>query len=609
MLIKENPNEIKSLVIGSHAIEVVMSEDGVSPLSLVVPPYEDISEIQALQHTHFSIKEWTLALQAPMVAMLRSERLRLLKKYEKYSQSPIYLNRIANLASIAGDFEEEGRYLQEASYLSDDEFFSNGVAESLIARQFNTQAEALLAKADLTKNLYANLRLAAMYALREDIPKAVDRVAAALDIDPLDFSARLFDGALKLWSGENEKAILSFRIASEKRPNSAALHTNLAVAYVRLGRKEKALQCLKMAVAIDPLSLNAVTFLADIAHALNRNEDAIPSLRYFIRYEQKNSGVWGRLARALLKIGEASEAIAAVKRQASLEDSSRVWNNLGVAYNVKQDRKKALESFKHALTLASDQKDFGFCIAATNFAALSIGHTRPEEILKFIDEIVRPENIASFASHRELSKIFPIKLRSLLSARRVKDAAAFGEEVLQWKHADPDLITGIAMGLMSLYSLNEGGGARALEIARKFSDLGLYGRFFNEEDRIDLLNNIAFVFAEHDDLEQAARHLQAISGQIHKQPYPTATSGLLHFKKGHIELADQLYGEALRLCRNVEDKSRIRQKWNLELGKAAMVAEPRKALRFLIKARQEDAEAGIANQAAALIKALPIRLL
>jgi len=59
-----------------------------------------------------------------------------------------------------------------------------------------------------------------------------------------------------------------------------------------------------MAVAIDPLSVNAVIFLADLSNALGRSEEAIPSLRYFVRYEQKNATVWARLSRALLEIGE-----------------------------------------------------------------------------------------------------------------------------------------------------------------------------------------------------------------------------------------------------------------------------------------------------------------
>lgn len=605
MLIPAKSNDVKSLFIEGQPIEVVISEDGASPLSLVMPPYEDMAEIKALQGQHFSIKEWSLVAQAPMVEMLGFARARLLKKYEKYSRSPTYLNRMANLASIAGDFVEEEKYLREASGLTRDDFISNRLIENLIARHRQDEAEILLATKDLTKSLYANLRLAAMYALRSEISQATERVAAALEIDPLDFGARLFDGALKLWGGDYERAILSFRIASERRPNSAALHTNMAVAYVRTNRQDKALQCLKMAVAIDPLSLNAVTFLADIAYAINRNEDAVPSLRYFIRYEQKNSSVWARLARALLRIGETSEAIAAIKRQASLEDHSEVWNNLGIAYHVKGDAQNSIKSFKHAMELSSTIDEYGFCAAARNAAALISRTHPPEQVIKFIDEVLRPENEKIFATGRDLATIFIIKLQSMVKARKIKESARFGEELMAWDQATPELVSRVATFLLSLYSLNEGGASRALQIAKEFSELALHGKFQYLETRPQLLNNIAFVLAEHGEIKEAERHLQAISSEIHKNPYPTATSGLLHLKKGNLERADQLYSEALRLCVSSEDKNRIKQKWNLEIGKVLIASEPKKALRFLSRARDSaEGEEGIAVQAVALIKSI-----
>lgn len=609
MVVNDSLQEGQPLAIKGHAIEVVISEDGVSPMTLVMDPYDDIEEIRSFHNTHFSVKEWSLDLQAPIAARFRSERSMMLKKLEKHGASPLYFNRLANLASISGDFEDEESYLREALKLSDDQFFYNGIIESLVARQLGAKAEEMLAKADLQTNLYANLRLAAFYAMRSQIIQAVERVNAALEIDPLDFGARLFDGALKLWNGEYERSIVSFRVANEQRPNSAAPHTNLAVAYLKVGKKEKALQCLKMAVAINPLSQNSIALLADLADSLGKNEDSIPSLRFYVRYEQKNPDIWGRLARALLRINQPSEAIAALKRQASIDQSSRVWNNLGVAYLAKRDAPKALESFKHALTLGKTNRDFGYCIAATNFAGLSASVYPPQNILKFVDETVVSENFDRFASHRDLSGIFLAKLKALVDLHQISLAAEYGEYLLSHPTIVDELRVGAAVGLMALYSLNEGGSARALEIAKQFSAQGLSGKFARDDDRTNLLNNIAFVFAEHNDLEEATRHLQAISSSIHKLPYPTATSGLLHFKKGNLERADELYSEALRLSRNLSDKARIRQKWNLELGKAALTLEPKKALRYLTKAKEEQAEPGISALASRVIREISFKSL
>ena len=608
MLTGEVTNEVKALVLEKQPIEVVVSEDSVSPLLLVLPPYEDIAEVKALQGTHISAKEWSFIAQAPIWTMLEIEKKRLERKYERFADSSVYLNRLANLASIAGDFSGEEQYLRDASKLKPDDFISNRIIENLIAQHRGDEAEALLSRKDLTSNLYANLRLAAIYARREQISQAAERVATALKIAPFDFGARLFDGALKLWKEDYAGAILSFRVASESRPNSAALRTNMAVAYVRMNRTDKALQSLKVAVAIDPLSLNAVTLLADVAYAQGQNEDAIPSLRYFVRYEQKTSTVWGRLARALLTMGETNEAIAAIKRQASLDDDSSVWNNLGVAYLVKGDRQKSLEAFKHAMMLSTDENAYGFCIAARNITSLIASHHRPNETVMFIDNIVRADNKNLFASRPELASIFVVKFQSLVRANRNVEAAKLGEEILIWNQTSSGLAFRIAAGLLALYSLNEGGAERALQIATQFSERALHERIDDSEARGHLINNIAFVFIEHGMLSEAERYLQAISADIHKQPYPTATSGLLHLRKGHLDRAEKLYGESLRLCTNLEDKARIRQKWNLEIGRTMIEFEPRRALRYLVNAKDEaGAEKGLSQQAAKLIATLPRR--
>jgi tetratricopeptide (TPR) repeat protein len=319
--------------------------------------------------------------------------------------------------------------------------------------------------------------------------------------------------------------------------------------------------------------------------------------------------VWNRLARALLKINQPGEAIAAIKRQASLGETTQVWNNLGVAYYVKGDKEKAKESFAHALTIKLQGDDDGFNIAATNYAAVLTEQNRePSDVLKFIESVFGPERFALFAKRHVLSRMFHLKFINLVKANRVAEALSFGEWILVWPESSFELRTRMATNLIASYSLGPESSEIALELARQFSPIALEGKFENDEERAQLLNNIAFVFAERGMLDLAAIHLQALSAQIHKSPYPTATSGLWHFKKGHLDRADKLYSEALKLAINTRDKARIRQKWNLELGKASLEQEPSRAHRFLIKALNEKAEFGVTAQAEELLKLLKRRL-
>jgi hypothetical protein len=106
----------------------------------------------------------------------------------------------------------------------------------------------------------------------------------------------------------------------------------------------------------------------------------------------------------------------------------------------------------------------------------------------------------------------------------------------------------------------------------------------NDADRKEqLINNIAFTYVEKGLLEKAGRYLSYLTPKIHKDPYPTATFGLVSFRKGNFERGEQLYLEAIHISQNRIDKIRIRQKLNFELAKLWIDRDQGKAKRYLEK--------------------------
>lgn len=607
-MLTEQPRDEKSLDVAPQPIEIVLSEDGIAPVSLFLPPYKDMAEVSVLTDKNFSVKEWALSLEAPLRESMVLERVRLERKISQFGTSQTFWHRLANAAALAGEFETEATYLAAAANIRKDDFVCNRIGENLIARHLVVNAKQHFANLDLSRNLHANLRLASFHMQRREFDEAAVCIKNGLQIDPIDFGARLLDGALKYVTGRFEEAIFSYKIAAQERQNSVALHTNMAWAYVRLGRIRKAFQHLRKAVAIDPLNSNAITLLSDLSFETGASEDAIPSLRYFVRFEQKSAAAWARLARALLEIGEHNEAIAALKRQGSVEDSCEVWNNLGAAYHRRGDESQALKSFSHAMTLSDNLRSEEYLIAARNVANAMIKNVSEELVLRFVDSVVAPSNQQLFAVSKNASGIFTAKMTALVKLQRNAEAVRFGEELLASTDLHEQTKAWIASVLMSLYAINFSDSVRSMQLAREYSaklqQLGEYDDWSSSQ----LNNNIAFVYAEYGDLEDAARHLQNISHLIHKEPYPTATLGLLHLKRGHLERANELYSDALRLCLNPRDKARIRQKWNLEMGKALLPSEARKAARFFIKAKDEkDGEPALGVQASKLLR--PMHLL
>jgi tetratricopeptide (TPR) repeat protein len=298
------------------------------------------------------------------------------------------------------------------------------------------------------------------------------------------------------------------------------------------------------------------------------------------------------------------EAIAALKRQGSIHSDSSVWNNLGVAYYQKSDVTKAMESYKQAMTMSTSVSDHVYCVAAMNVTTLLSKTARAADVVRFVDQTVQADNISLFCGDRDLSTIFILKFIALNKTKEFARAASLGEEMLRREDCVLQLRAWVATWLLAIYSLNDNI-PRARELGAEFSQPVILSSLGNTPTRTQLVNNIAFVHLESGNFDEADRFLQMISDRIHKDPYPTATLGLLHLRRNHLDRAAELYGEALRLSTGPDDKARIRQKWNLELGRSLLESEPKRAARHLLRANDEqDGERGLAYAAAAILRQL-----
>lgn len=304
MLTDNIPKGETEIAVAPEHVHVVVAEDGSQPLALVLPPLEDIAEIDALKSCLISLNDSSVVLLEERKRRLAQELHSEKHKLERFANSPTLLNRLAILAAASGDREQESYFLGLARESSDDDFFAHRYGDNLVARHKDKEARKIFESMDLSKDVQANLKLAIFYLRDQAFELAEKCVERALEIDPLNFSARLFDGGLALAKRHFERAVHSFRMAINERPTSSAAHANMAIAYVKLDLRDKALSALKRAVALDPLNENAIVLLADVAHRYGLHEEAIPSLRYFVQFEQKEPGIWARLARALLQLGK-----------------------------------------------------------------------------------------------------------------------------------------------------------------------------------------------------------------------------------------------------------------------------------------------------------------
>jgi tetratricopeptide (TPR) repeat protein len=581
-MLKPNlPEGQTSLAIPSAEVEVVLADDESDPLAFVLSPTEDLDAIRSLKLAHHSIsevfgKDTTRFADAFDLGFQREKQ-----KLDRYARSATFLNRLANLAGAAGKHDEETRFVERAAEIDSDSFFVHRLGDNLVYQNLSTEAERLFSQLNLAEDLDANLKLATFAVRRRDLKSAADYIERAVSIDPSSFAARLFEGGLCLARGEWDRAVHSFRLAAEDRPTSSVLFCNLALAYIRLNQSEKALVSLKRSVALGPLNENAILLFADFSFEQGIPEEAVPSLRYFLTLEQNNAGVWRRLARALLQIGKIPEAIQALRSEASVAESTDVWNSLGVAYLRLGERERSLRAFKHAIGLGAEDRDQGYYLACLNVAQQLSNTTANQKLLAFTRSLVADDVGGACLRDPVLSDIYAFYLFALGRTDQIQVQRAEAERILSKDSVAESLKAWIFSTLAASYTLHKDATHHSLDFIQRYRDRidSLSGEIRDRD--LMVYNNVAFALAESNQLGEAEKYLSRISRSVHRDPYATATFGLVDMRKGHVERGVKRYREAISLASNRLVKERIRQKLNLELGRFWASRSPPKARRYL----------------------------
>lgn len=605
MLTPKPSTELGPLTVPPRKAEIVLAEGNRVQLKLSLQLLDDLIEIEELEKRHVSLSEELERVREDRKLVFRAEFEQLQAKEERFGQFAEFLNRAASLAARAGDYEAEATYLQRARGASDDAFTRQRVTDSLLARDDVRAARRLLEACNLEVEAWANLRLAMLDVWNHDIESATARVEKAVSIDPLEPAARLFQGGLALFNGHGEKAIRAFRVASQSRGNSSILFTNLALAHFQTGEIEKTFAALRRAVALGPLNVNAVCILADVAFKFGRDEDAIPSLRYLVTREQKNAGVWSRLARACLQIGKYDEVESSLKHQAGIQSTSSVWNNLGVAYLRLNRRLKAADAFSHALQIGKDKPDRGYFLAARNLAQILFNADRTNELSLFIDEILNKDVGDLCLRDPALTELYAFRLHLLRAAGKSRELRRVATELLE----SPAAIDKIKMWAMGM-AVSHGALCQDDSVLEFVADHVEWISSLpkaESAERTLLFNNVAFALAEVGKVQDAKACLEQISGKVGREPYPTATRGLIRIREGDFERGVRDYKKAIVLAAGRVHKSRIRQKLDLEQGKYWIEANPDRAKRFLDKAvRIQPGEELLTKQAKSILRQLKL---
>lgn len=388
--------------------------------------------------------------------------------------------------------ESEDRWLEPALYM--------GIARSLQVIGSDTEAAAAYAQAG------------SVYAQVGDIPLALEALADAKRLDPLNDTARYYyaealrlggdpeaaieeigsdetpqalgtRGAALIDTGKLEQGIELLMQATEWEPGYVFAWEVLGDALRRVGRLEQADEAALRAIELNPGSGFSLATRADVLRELGRHEEALEATSDALRIDSENAFALTVRADVLVSLGRVAEALESLRSARAIPGSSGLaplWVDIMRTLGKLQD---ALAFLEEDLALDRENGDL-WVLHGEMLWELD----QPGEALKSLSQALRidPDNPVAHA----------------LVADCLRQAGAFEESI---RHADaalrivPEYAFVLAVRGSSLASLGD------LEDAQT-----------DVEAALELVPDDAFTLAIHGDLFMQLGEDAAAEGPLRK---------------------------------------------------------------------------------------------
>jgi tetratricopeptide (TPR) repeat protein len=594
----------------STDLEVVFAEIGDRRLSFVVPLSEELDLISKSFADAKLVENQLHRMRGEVFEGFGRLFDRELSRRD-VSASWSHLNKLADLAELAGRFNEYEALLTESHRLANSPFTALRMAASAQHSKKFDSALVYLKQAESVDPIIPKIHRAYIDASRGRLDDALDLVNTCKRIDPLSYEVNLFLGALQLYKGHFRSAITAFRDALEERPNSSVAHTNIAIAWASEGKLEKAYKAASTAVALNPIGKNAAILLADLARELKRDRSVLKHLEQVTSAQPSDPTLWSRLARARYACGMFDEARSALLRQAAFDQSPIVWNNLGVVEACRKSPGQAQKYYREALhavggDLSIEAISEAKYSATRNLIALLYDGQEWKRIRQIYSDLGGIGAPAITKTSESLSDIHGYSLEALRKLGKLSEMVDEALELLEHEKLNVGLAAWLLANLLSICSMYRQHGHllhQVIERSKMFLDTA---RNLPVRGKQTLSNNLAFALATIGQLAEAEQRLGHIQTTLYRDAYPTATLGLISLRKGNAVRGSELYRRAISLAPTNWDKARLRQKLQLELARLELAIDLPRARRRLTKMAVNKLDEALADDYRSLISLLTV---
>lgn len=596
--------ETKEIESQKKDIDIIFDDENLFHLAFELPsaielkanhckPIPKVSVIEISAQDPFNFKD-----------LFKREFANLSRKHERFKESTSFILKLTGAATLSGELDKAENILSKTIDKKPESKLHHKLGDILILKGRDDKAIKSFEKTNLDEDIYSNLRIAYIYTKQNDLNSAVKYLENAQRIDPCDFRAQMFMGAIQLNQGQCERAIRSFRIAATGKKDSSALHVNLAASHWALGHSEKAIKELKKAITINPMSENALIFYSDIMFQLKRNEKVILPLEFHVKLNEKSNLVWERLARAYYLTDNFSKAKYALENQLSLIDEPYIYNNLGVVYWQLRERKTALKYLYESIqkTQFDDKK---VSIPLLNMATALNESCKYKECYNLLKHYIKQDNLN--INERILARLV---IQYIVSLEGIDDIDTAAKELNEFFSKPISDVEGRIL-LLSIKIYYDAVITKNYDVCKKDTEILVpllrdHGKSVLEDIIRVAYNNIAFNYLLYNSVNDAQYYINKIAKYVNVDPYCTATYGLYYLKNRNIDKAIKLYETAISLASNRVYKDRIRQRMNLELGKYSLeIGNNKVSMKYLNKSiKENNGFKYVRNEAINLMKSL-----
>ena len=285
----------EKLIVNKQSVVLSFDENPEISLSFSFPSPVELNELKTSNEQFLSLNKVSNQLDVfNLDVWTEIELSNLLSKETQYGESSIFHTHLANVYELNENYNEALKHREKAAMLSDNSVFKHQYANAARVAKDDKRALSILLECHLDTDPIASLRLALINLEQGDLEKSKYYAHRSLDVDYLNPNTRMFLGALALFENTPDLAIRHFKVALESNISSSPMFVNMAYAYCQLGQRKQSLKCLRKALLINPLNINALIFFADLAFEENKIDESIPKMESYVRYERDNAAIWER---------------------------------------------------------------------------------------------------------------------------------------------------------------------------------------------------------------------------------------------------------------------------------------------------------------------------